>query len=216
MKKVISIVCASAYFCQSAHALNSDDHRGVTQEAAVGLFSPQAAQLLAQAATEPDVYDWETAAAHAQTPNDSNGKPALSPSQAVEQCVSYLADKAKQFRAQLGAGNVGNAIYILGYTLHTIQDFSAHQGITNAEHSYLSFVRNLNPDEDARRVSQRLLTRSFIVDWLPIGLFRCSQRSASIAASVEHRIAKQAGFPSNLWAQAIELLCSDYVLKTWR
>jgi hypothetical protein len=165
MKKIISIVCASAYFGQLAHALNSDDHRRVTQKAAAGLFSPQAAQVLAQAATEPDVYDWDTAAAHAQTPNDSNGNPALSPSQAVEQCVSYLADKAKQFRAQLGAGNVGNAIYILGYTLHTIQDFSAHQGITNAEHSYLSFVRNLNPDEDARRVSRaEEWTRTFLAE----------------------------------------------------
>jgi len=165
MKKLISIVCASAYFGQLAYALNSADHRRVTQKAAAGLFSPQAAQILAQAATEPDVYDWDTAAAHAQTPNDSNGKPALSPSQAVEQCVSYLADKAKQFRAQLGAGNVGNAIYILGYTLHTIQDFSAHQGITNAEHSYLSFVRNLNPDEDARRVSRAEdWTRTFLAE----------------------------------------------------
>ena len=80
MKKIISIVCASAYFGQLAHALNSDDHRRVTQKAAAGLFSPQAAQVLAQAATEPDVYDWDTAAAHAQTPNDSDGKPALSPS----------------------------------------------------------------------------------------------------------------------------------------
>ena len=46
---------------------------------------------------------------------------------------------------------MGNALYILGYTLHTIQDFAPHQGMSNFDHSFLSW-RGKDPDKDPENI----------------------------------------------------------------
>jgi hypothetical protein len=97
------------------------------------------------------VYDWDTAAAHAQTPNNSEGVPTQSAAQAEKESVHYLEQKAREFRTELEAGHTGNALYVLGYALHTIQDLASHEGRTNYEHSWLAFgtpAGDLRPPAD--------------------------------------------------------------------
>jgi len=73
---IMFLLIVRAFSC-GVWALQSKDHRTISAEAAGSFgFSPEAVQLIGQAATEPDIYDWNTAAAHAQTPNDQSGKPS--------------------------------------------------------------------------------------------------------------------------------------------
>jgi len=137
-------------------ALKSPEHRQLTIDAAKALgFSPDAAAILAQAVQAPDWLDWSKAEAHAQTPNDAQGHPLLTPEAAEAASVRYLQTEATKLRADLNAGKVSQALYDLGYALHTIQDFAAHAGMTNAEHSFLSFNSNApnGSDPDTRPIS---------------------------------------------------------------
>lgn len=115
-------------------------------------FSPQATGVLGTAVMMPDFQDWNTPAAHAQTANDKNGIPTESTAQAEAESVSYLQHKASDFLAALSSGNTSQAVYVLGYAIHTIQDYAAHRGMTNFDHSYLSDHNN-NPDEDPARIA---------------------------------------------------------------
>jgi len=124
-------------------------------------FSPQAVQLLGQAATEPDKYDWDTAAAHAQTPNDPHGRPILSTDLAKKACLQHMESLAAQLRQQLNQNNFGNSLYLIGYAVHTIQDFAAHAGMTNADHSFLSREGH-NPDATPEHIQRaRVWTNEF-------------------------------------------------------
>jgi hypothetical protein len=64
-------------------------------------------------------------------------------------------------------GHTGVALYVLGVGLHTIQDFASHKGMTNTEHSYLSYDvppdPNQNPDLDFQNFSSAL---EYSVDFL--------------------------------------------------
>ena len=151
---VISLLILSG-FTSRAWALQSKDHRSISADAATSSgFSPQAVKLIAQAATEPDQYDWDTAAAHAQTPNDDSGRPTLSAQIAEQQTEAYLRSQAAALRRELNQNNVGNALYILGYALHTIQDYAAHLGMTNAEHAFLAVTTRETPQDQRYTVHE--------------------------------------------------------------
>lgn len=121
-------------------------HYQVTEDLAREFgFSRPAQRLLADAAMDPDYYDWKQAAAHAQTSNDLQGKQSETQEEAKEQLYAWLDDKLDKVQAQLQLGHPREALYWLGYSLHAIEDLASHQGITNAEHSYLSAMGH-NPD----------------------------------------------------------------------
>ena len=90
---------------------------------------------------------------HAQTPNDDDGDPTQSAEQAKAGTIDYLRNKLALLRDELSRGNVSNALYLLGYVLHTFQDLAAHRGMTNFDHSFLSYKASKNPDEDPGSIS---------------------------------------------------------------
>ena len=83
-------------------------------------------------------------------------------------------------RRELGENNIGNALYILGYSLHTIQDYAAHLGMTNADHAFLAW-KGHNPDLQPQSVElARQWSREFFAaarnsigpcDWEKLKLF---------------------------------------------
>ena len=68
---------------------------------------------------------------------------------------------AAQLRQQLNQNNFGNSLYLIGYAVHTIQDFAAHAGMTNADHSFLSREGH-NPDATPEHIQRaRVWTNEF-------------------------------------------------------
>lgn len=132
-------------------ALSSEGHQEVTQKVAGQLlFSPVAIDVLTRGAVAPDFDNWNEPAAHAQTANDDHGKPTQTAEEGQLASMQYLQVVAGEFKKLLNDGDYGGALYLLGVGLHTIQDFAAHKGMTNTEHSYLAFGVNpsMNPDYD--------------------------------------------------------------------
>lgn len=143
--------------------LGQPGHYQVTEDVALAFgFARPAQLLLADAVMDPDFYEWDHAAAHAQTGNDEQGRQSETQPEAVKHLYAWLDDKVIRVQERLRAGQPREALYWLGYGLHAIEDLAAHQGITNGEHSYLSAIEQ-NPDlrpqalEEARRFAYRFL-----------------------------------------------------------
>jgi hypothetical protein len=149
-----------------AEALTSSGHEQVTGRLAEKLgFSSAAVEVLQRGAVWPDFSDWDNPAAHAQTPNEDDGKPTRTEFQAEMECGSYLWLTGVSMHDELRKGHVAVALFILGVGLHTIQDFAAHQGMTNTEHSYLSYDIKppLNPDVNEHNIDN---AQKFTEDFL--------------------------------------------------
>jgi hypothetical protein len=116
-------------------------------------FSDAAAEIIAIGAVAPDQYDWETAAAHGQTPNDKNGYPKMSKGEAVAAFYRYIQEKSAQVDAALSTGNSAEALYRIGYIMHAFQDLSVHMGMTNYAHSKLA-AEGMNPDVNTDRIAR--------------------------------------------------------------
>jgi hypothetical protein len=145
-----------------ALALSSREHYRLTYQSAIHAgFSPAAAKVLAQGSVYADWFDWNTPAAHAQTPNDANGYPTQAIRESVMEYRSYLSEKTAQVLVMLSAGSFGDALFRTGYLLHAIQDLSAHEGITNAWHGAIASQpagscgpNPCSPDSDPDRISR--------------------------------------------------------------
>ncbi|HEY9844356.1 MAG: hypothetical protein ACAI44_14725 [Candidatus Sericytochromatia bacterium] len=125
---------------------NQPGHFQVTEDTAREFgFSQSARRLMADASMDPDFYEWSHSAAHAQTGNDTQGVPNESEAQAVAHLYAWLDDKLAHVEQSLQAGQPRAALYWLGYSLHAVEDLSPHQGISNAQHAYLSAIGQ-NPD----------------------------------------------------------------------
>jgi hypothetical protein len=76
------LLCASAVVPalppSANHPGNSKhypEHREITETVATGMgFSEEEQKVLWKGAMAPDDFDWDTPAAHGQTPNDADGK----------------------------------------------------------------------------------------------------------------------------------------------
>lgn len=138
-------------------------HYQVTKDAAREFgFTIQAQRLLADASMDPDYYAWGEASAHGQTANDEQGNQSVTEAEAVEQFYAWLDDKLARVKQELAAGRPRNALYWLGYSMHAVEDLSPHQGITNAQHAWLS-SSGQNPDERPEAVSQaRIFARQYL------------------------------------------------------
>lgn len=135
-------------------------------------FSKQAAQILALGTVNPDYDHWETAEAHGQTPNcpPANSKcrvgmPLLGASVAQRAFFDYLSKKARSLDA-LKLREPGQALYHLGYALHAIQDLAAHQGMTNAKHTYRSYKAEDDPDDIAKHGDRYILAAQWTHEFL--------------------------------------------------
>jgi hypothetical protein len=125
-----------------------DGHYETTQGALKGSgLSGPGINFVARAAREADRYEWDTAAAHGQTGNPEKGDVVapLDPATAKNDYRDYIRLQATRVIGACAKGDAVEAGYVLGYLFHAVQDLSTHQGITNAEHSYLSYL-NKNPD----------------------------------------------------------------------
>jgi len=151
------------FFLQDARALEPSRHWSITYAAARNAhFSVSASRIIADGATAPDEFDWNTPAAHAQTPNDSQGLPILSVAAATQAFERYSQEKAAEMDSAIAGEDYGLALYRLGYTLHEVQDLSAHMGMTNAYHAYLSSIGE-NPDDKPASIARaQLWTGDFL------------------------------------------------------
>jgi predicted transglutaminase-like cysteine proteinase len=120
---------------------SSPGHLEITQEVLESMgFSSNAVSVASDAAQDPDFYEWENPAAHAQTNCTNEGWPTESESEAISQYQKWINEKVVSMRKPDLSPK--NALFFLGYVLHGVQDLASHQGITNAQHSYES---NINP-----------------------------------------------------------------------
>lgn len=110
-------------------------------------WTTQSLEVLKDAARDPDFYEWLNPAAHAQTRNDdSSGKINQDSDKAKTAFEAWTRGWLRASETACKEGRTRDAIYLLGYSLHGIQDLVFHEGITNAEHSFRDFAENLQID----------------------------------------------------------------------
>jgi hypothetical protein len=117
-------------------------------------FSQAAMYLVADASQDPDLFDWNTMEAHAQTAADSAGRATVTIAAAqlawvnfVAKYIELAATECGQAAGQPDSDHVRRALYFTGYALHAIEDAAPHRGRTNPEHSFNAHM-NANPDID--------------------------------------------------------------------
>lgn len=116
-------------------------------------FSDDAAHVAADASQDPDFYEFETAAAHAQTENFKGPLTDRVKEEAISAYMRLIEARVKKI-VSLASRKKKSGLFYLGYTLHSIQDLAVHEGITNEQHAYLSYVRNASPDENERCIEK--------------------------------------------------------------
>lgn len=143
--------------------------------------SPSAARILADASQDPDLFDWSTMAAHAQSPFGASGKPAEVEA-AKEQWIQFVQRYVAKARASCQQGGEGTrrALYYTGYALHAVEDAAPHRGRTNEEHSYNAYQEGKSPDVEVNAVilAERMAVR-FLDRVLQGGLTGCAAQFAS-------------------------------------
>lgn len=118
-------------------------------------FSAPGINVLSDAAQDPDFYEFGTAAAHAQTPDEADlcgsdpGKRSALIQEAIEAYVTWVDLRFQRCRAALEEKNQRLSLYWLGTLLHGVEDLAVHQGITNGEHASTTD----NPDFGAADVA---------------------------------------------------------------
>lgn len=90
---------------------------------------------MSTASQDPDFYHWTDAAAHGQTPNDDSTA-ELIPGQAAAKFIGWVDDYLRKAEGNCREGKSREAIYLIGYALHAVQDVVFHDGMSNAEHAY--------------------------------------------------------------------------------
>ncbi len=185
-------------------AIKPSVHRALAFEAARRAgFSETAVRIIAVGAAAPDLYDWETAAAHGQTPNNNNGYPTRSQDEATADFYRYVQEKSAQIDASLSAGNLAEALYRVGYTMHAFQDLSAHMGITNYAHSQLAKDGH-DPDLDPDRVARAAMWSNDVL-----------QRSADRWGTEWDRLKKYQGAGPNDFDKLATTISSGEADRTW-
>ncbi len=141
-RKPGSKLASGGHFPSGGHS----GHWEVTEKIARELkFSPEAIDILCDAAQDPDFYEFSVPAAHAQTPDciyDVSGDRAAAIESAIAAYGEWVAANFRKCVLALAAKNTRLALYWLGYMLHGIEDLAVHMGITNGEHA----ARKISPD----------------------------------------------------------------------
>jgi hypothetical protein len=100
-------------------------------------FSAAGSNVLCDAAQDPDFYDFGTAAAHAQTPDEADlcGPDSAKRTAIIDKAVDdYVRWVDAQFQRSKSVLDKRLSLYWLGYMLHGVEDLAVHKGITNGEH----------------------------------------------------------------------------------
>ncbi|HIJ97016.1 MAG TPA: transglutaminase domain-containing protein [Desulfuromonadales bacterium] len=118
---------------------NSPGHLELTQQVMKMFgFSEDAIDIAADAAQDPDFYEWDTPSAHAQTKSDDKtGKTMEDQNAAIDNYRDWIACRKNQLLQQK---KPEFKLFFIGYLLHAIQDLASHQGLTNAQHAYESYI----------------------------------------------------------------------------
>lgn len=122
------------------------------------MWPPALLDLVSDASGDADFYDWGTPAAHAQARNnEDNGEIIEQSDEAKKNFNAWVAGYAKLAMDKCKAGQASDAAYYIGYMLHAVQDLAFHEGITNAEHSYLDNVEEEAVDSnDGKLYEQKM------------------------------------------------------------
>lgn len=119
---------------------NSPGHLEITTEILKSFgFSNDAVSVASDAAQDPDLYEWSNPRAHAQTDNDSQGRTNETLDAAKSQYLNWVKLRINNL---FSSTSPSYGLFYLGYVLHGIQDLAAHQGVTNAQHSYESYIEH--------------------------------------------------------------------------
>jgi hypothetical protein len=113
-------------------------------------FKMPSLAILADASRDADFIEWTNPAAHAQTQNDNAGKIQGTTAENQQRFVDWVTDKMSKAAKACSQGNYSGALYLVGYSLHGVQDLAFHEGITNAEHSYSDNVEDKHIDSKER------------------------------------------------------------------
>lgn len=130
-------------------------------------FSYDAISIVTDASQDPDFYEWDHPYAHAQTASsDSNGTTSETAAKAIGRYVKWLKARIDRIYPE-AAKSPDHGLFFLGYVLHGIQDLAAHQGVTNAQHSYESYINpganGIDCDhDDANRARAKVYTTEFL------------------------------------------------------
>jgi hypothetical protein len=145
---------------------HSPGHWELTRDALKEIgFSADAVSVAADAAQDPDFYEWNNPAAHAQTACDPDtGATTQVNDVAIAAFRAWFETRKGQF---VQAGKDSHALFFLGYLLHGIQDLASHQGVTNAQHAYDSYVLHPNGDDCDHLEANRDTARAFVAQLLP-------------------------------------------------
>lgn len=161
--------------------------------------SGKAILVLADASQDPDFFDWDTPAAHGQTPTGTNSMPTVPASLGQTAWVTWIdayVDRAGAdctAAAAAAEGSAGRtektrtALYFLGYAVHAVEDVASHRGRTNPEHSYNAYAGN-NPDEAPSSIKlAEDMAGTFLVKTLRGRLAHCAPLFKSYeGAQVQH------------------------------
>lgn len=135
---------------------HSPGHYELTSQALKQIgFSEDAISIAADAAQDPDFYEWYNPAAHAQTDCDLKTGATVNDDKAIPEYLKWINDRCQQFK---GANNDDTALFFLGYLLHGIQDLASHQGVTNSQHAYESYTECVNGAPDCDHLAANLQT----------------------------------------------------------
>lgn len=110
-------------------------------------INERALEILRSASQDADFFDWNTPAAHAQTGNDDELGFTISDRDWQEEWVKWTRGHLRSARELARQGKLRDALYLVGYSLHSVQDLASHLGRTNAEHSWNHYVQGQDPDE---------------------------------------------------------------------
>lgn len=193
-----------------------DGHYEVTLKQALLLGWPQAAaSYLAKASRDADTYEWDSPAAHAQTPNDPNdGVRPAKVADGIKAFGAKLGDYRTKIAAACAANKPERALYVLGYMLHAVQDLSTHAGQTNAEHSWRSLVGD-NPDASNQSATRaHAFTKKLLETAIPTGceaaMKKVTGAGVDVGAMAESLFGPKDGTAAALLA--FEALGAQYLL----
>jgi hypothetical protein len=136
----------------------SPGHLELTSDALAQFgFSEDAISIAGDAAQDPDFYEWYNAAAHAQTNCAlDTGATSQSETDAINAYLAWCVGKKDNF---LSAKTDEHALFFLGYLLHGVQDLASHQGVTNSQHAYESYILCNGGDDCDHLEANRQLAR---------------------------------------------------------
>ncbi len=117
-------------------------------------FHQNAIDVVADAAQDPDFYDWYAPAAHAQTDNDAQGRTNQTKEAAIDAYQARISDLRGRLVSE-AKKDARKGLFYLGYLLHSIQDLATHKGITNAQHSYISKMVGTGSDPDHQEENRK-------------------------------------------------------------